>query len=47
MGTNGTALTPSELQLVPLPRVKIKKLAQFDRVITDEPYIIYLLGLEP
>ena len=46
MGTNGTALTPSELQLVPLPRVKIRKLAEFDRVITDEQYHIYLLGVE-
>jgi hypothetical protein len=46
LGTNGTALTPSELQLVPLPRVKIRKLAEFDRVITDEQYHIYLLGVE-
>ena len=46
LGTNGTALTQSELQGLPLPRVKIRKLAQFDQIITDEPYHIYLVGLE-
>jgi hypothetical protein len=25
----------------------MKKIAQFTEVLTDEPYIIYLLGLEP
>jgi hypothetical protein len=45
-GANGTDLSPSEVRLLPLPRLKIKKLAQFEEVITDEPYFIYLLGLE-
>jgi hypothetical protein len=47
IGANGTALSPSELRLLPLPRMKMKKIAQFTEVLTDEPYIIYLLGLEP
>jgi hypothetical protein len=47
LGANGAVLSPSEVRLLPLPRVKIKKLAQFNEIITDEPYYIYLLGLEP
>jgi hypothetical protein len=46
-GANGTALSPSELRQLPLPKVKIKRLAQFEEVIIDEPYCIYLLGLDP
>jgi hypothetical protein len=46
IGANGTALSPSEVRRLPLPRVKIKRLAQF-AAITDERYSIYLLGLDP
>jgi hypothetical protein len=46
LGANGIILTPSEVRLLPLPRVKIRKLAQFDKVITDEPYFLYVLTLE-
>ena len=45
-GANGAVLSPSEVRLLPLPRVKIKRLMQFEDVFTDEPYFIYLLGLE-
>jgi hypothetical protein len=45
-GANGMVLSPSEVRQLPLPRVKIKRLAQF-AAITDEPYYIYLLGLDP
>jgi hypothetical protein len=31
---------------LPLPRVKIKRLAQFDKVIADEAYYVYLLEPE-
>jgi hypothetical protein len=45
-GANGIVLSPSEVNLLPLPRVKIKKIAQFDNVIADEAYYIYLLEPE-
>lgn len=45
-GANGIVLSPSEVSLLPLPRVKIKKLVQFDKVIVDEAYFVYLLEPE-
>ena len=45
-GANGIVLSPSEVSELPLPRVKIKKLAQFDNVIADEPYFVYVLETE-
>ena len=46
LGVNGVDLLPAEVSMLPLPRMKIKRLAQFEDVITDEPYFIYLLGSE-
>jgi hypothetical protein len=46
IGANGIVLSASEVRRLPLPRVKMEKLAQFTQVLTDEPYVIYLLGLE-
>ena len=45
-GANGIVLSPSEVSELPLPRVKIKKLVQFDKVIVDEAYYVYLLETE-
>ena len=45
-GASGIVLSPDEMAQLPLPRLKLKELAHFDKVIVDEVYFIYLLGKE-